>query len=124
MVLNTKHVISIAARHGWELFQQNPVSCVLIFSKDGKAEKVNVYYTTHTVGTIVPHPKGRKQLFRRDRTLSDLEDIFINPRVHTGAGYYKRKDFLAKLLPNNAEPPCPSDSEDSEDYDESDSSSY
>lgn len=39
-----------------------------------------------TVGTCVNHPRqGRTQLFRRDRSLSTLGQIFHDPRVHTGA---------------------------------------
>ena len=38
-----------------------------------------------TVGTCVDHPRqGKTQLFRRHQTLHSLEDIFYNPRVHTG----------------------------------------
>lgn len=51
---------------------------------------MNVYYTTGTVGTCIDHPsQGKTQLFRRDQTLEDLDRIFADPRVHTGAGYHR-----------------------------------
>ena len=58
-------------------------------------QRVNVYYTTGTVGTCVDHPKQSKtQLFRRNQTLAGLSDIFNNPRVHTGVGYHRRHSGL------------------------------
>lgn len=60
--------------------------------KDGSGARINVYYTTGTVGTALEHPKsGKTQLFRRNVDITELLEIFLNPRVHTGAGYYQRK---------------------------------
>jgi hypothetical protein len=51
--------------------------------------RINVYWTTGTVGTCLDHPRqGKTQLFRRNIDLSSLREVFNNPRVHTGAGYY------------------------------------
>merc|ERR1712025_417717 len=34
------------------------------------------------------HPRsGKTQLFRRNNSLQDIDDIFENPRRHTGRGY-------------------------------------
>jgi len=53
--------------------------------------RINIYFTTGTVATCLDHPKrGKSQLFRRNMTYADLEDIFENPRVHTDGGYYHR----------------------------------
>ena len=50
--------------------------------------RINVYYTTRTVGTAMEHPtQGKTQLFRRNCTPSELLEIFKNPRFHTGRGY-------------------------------------
>ena len=55
--------------------------------------RINVYYTTGTVGTCLDHPSsGKTQLFRRNQTLASLGLIFANPRVHTDVGYYQKKD--------------------------------
>eukprot|EP00944_MAST-04C_sp_MAST-4C-sp1_P011908 g11908.t1 len=54
--------------------------------------RINVYYTTGTVGTCINHPRqGRTQLFRRNVTIKMLVDILSNPRVHTGAGYQRKR---------------------------------
>ena len=51
--------------------------------------KIHVYLRTGTVATCLEHPRsGKTQLFRRNNTLSDIKDIFENPRIHTGRGYY------------------------------------
>ena len=57
-----------------------------------KSTRINVYYTTGTVGTCLNHPKqGKTQLFRRGiSSLNQLESIFDSPRIHTGEGYYQR----------------------------------
>mmetsp|Transcript_14561 Transcript_14561/g.17713 ORF Transcript_14561/g.17713 Transcript_14561/m.17713 type:complete len:510 (-) Transcript_14561:61-1590(-) len=53
--------------------------------------RINVYWTTGTVGTCLSHPrKGKTQLFRRNVDMNTLRAIFSNPRQHTGSGYYRR----------------------------------
>jgi hypothetical protein len=72
-----------------------PTSRLISFrSSDGT--RINVYYTTRTVGTAMDHPtQGKTQLFRRNCTPCELLDIFKNPRVHTGRGYQRREFFGA-----------------------------
>jgi hypothetical protein len=54
--------------------------------------RINVYYTTRTIGTALTHPsQGATQLFRRNCTNEELVNIFENPRVHTGRGYKRRR---------------------------------
>jgi len=54
--------------------------------------RINVYYTTGTVATCINHPQqGRTQLFRRNVSLAQLAEIMINPRVHTGVGYQRKR---------------------------------
>jgi len=56
-----------------------------------------VYYTTGTVGTCIEHPEmGKTQLFRRDVDYVMLGDIFRNPRVHTGKGYFEASQLGQK----------------------------
>jgi hypothetical protein len=54
------------------------------------AVRINVYYSTGTVGTCLSHPRqGKTQLFRRNVSKHQPQDIFENPRTHTGKGYYQ-----------------------------------
>jgi len=54
--------------------------------------RINVYFTTGTVGTCLDHPRqGKTQLFRRNVTLTILREIFRDPRVHTDRGYQRVK---------------------------------
>ncbi|KAJ3076225.1 hypothetical protein HDU98_004838 [Podochytrium sp. JEL0797] len=69
------------------------VSRVISFANEDS--RVNVYYTTGTVGTCMDHPiRGKTQLFRRDCSLADLAAIFADVRVHTGKGYYRRSQMV------------------------------
>eukprot|EP00092_Neocalanus_flemingeri_P105445 GFUD01135157.1.p1 GENE.GFUD01135157.1~~GFUD01135157.1.p1 ORF type:complete len:328 (+),score=83.51 GFUD01135157.1:46-1029(+) len=55
--------------------------------------RINVYTTTGTVATCLDHPRvGKGQLFRRNMTYADLQDIFSNPRVHKDVGYHRLAD--------------------------------
>jgi hypothetical protein len=68
----------------------NETSRVISFQTDAN-ERINVYYTTKTVGTALNHPnQGATQLFRRRCSSEELREIMQNPRVHTGKGYKKR----------------------------------
>ena len=68
----------------------NEGSRVISFQTDAN-ERINVYYTTTTVGTALNHPsQGATQLFRRRCSNEELREIMQNPRVHTGKGYKKR----------------------------------
>jgi len=70
----------------------NEQSRVISFSKEGATKtRINIYYTTRTIGTALDHPtQGKTQLFRRNCTNTELAEIMRNPRVHTTKGY-KRK---------------------------------
>lgn len=80
----------IAKQHGYVCFdyQQN---IGMVSYSDG-ATRINVYLTKMTVATCLNHPKkGPTQLFRRNVTTKELDQIFAYPRKHTGKGYYKNK---------------------------------
>lgn len=82
-MLDVAQVRRLAAREGWTEVQFNQQSAVLGFKRGD--QRVNVYYSTGTVGTCLDHPRaGKTQLFRRNRTLGDLKQIFRNPRAHSG----------------------------------------
>lgn len=84
-----EQVRNIAKKHAYKEISLNEVSRVISFRKE--SVRINVYYTTGTVGTCMNHPiKGKTQLFRRNVTLNELDKLFANPRSHTGKGYYRK----------------------------------
>ena len=63
------------------------------YEKNGQNRmQLQVWYTTHTVGSALDHPvQGKTQLFRQAIDFdTELEDLFKNPRKHTGRGYQTR----------------------------------
>jgi hypothetical protein len=83
------HIVRrIASMNGAREICFNEVSRVVSFQCHDT--RVNVYYSTGTVGTSLDHPRqGRTQLFRRNVSLEMLSRIFANPRIHTGHGYHR-----------------------------------
>jgi hypothetical protein len=82
-------VREIAKQHHYKEISLNETSRGISFSKDNV--RINVYYTTGTVGTCVNHPvRGKTQLFRRNLSPPELKQLFQNPRQHTGKGYYRK----------------------------------
>eukprot|EP00854_Cymbomonas_tetramitiformis_P025167 gene25167-30715_t len=83
--LKLPEVRECARRHGLDEIQFNERSRVIAFSDRARTVRINVYYTTGTVGTCVGHPKqGPTQMFRRSCTMHLLGQIMADPRVHTG----------------------------------------
>lgn len=81
----------VASHHRYQEIQFNEKSRIISFRNDTASTRINVYYTTGTIATCIDHPsKGKTQLFRRDQTTDCLQQIFSNPRIHTGVGYYRR----------------------------------
>lgn len=96
-----KNIISriteLGKANGYEMTQSEISPPVLIFKKEDV--QINVYYTTLSVVTILKHPiKGKTQLTRRSVSFTLLEDIFKNPRVHTGKGYYRKPVMPSQVL--------------------------
>lgn len=80
----------IATKHGYICFdyQEN----IGMASYSNGDTRINVYLTKMTVATCLNHPtKGQTQLFRKNVTLTMLDEIFEYPRKHTGKGYYKKQ---------------------------------
>jgi hypothetical protein len=85
-----------AAVPGVQEMSLNESSRVISFKNAESDTRINVYYTTRTVGTALTHPsQGKTQLFRRNCTTEELVKIFHDPRVHTGRGY-KRKHHASQ----------------------------
>ncbi|KAL3906303.1 MAG: hypothetical protein SGILL_009323, partial [Bacillariaceae sp.] len=71
----------------------NETSRVISFKNTQDEARINVYYTTRTVGTAITHPnQGKTQLFRRNCTTEELVKVLQDPRVHTGKGYKRNLD--------------------------------
>ena len=84
-------VRAIAKRFDYNEIEHNEASRVVGYRGASGSVRINVYYTTGTIGTCLNHPtKGKTQLFRRNATLKELEQIFEDPRHHTGKGYYRK----------------------------------
>ena len=78
--------------------------------------RINVYYSTGTVGTCLDHPRqGKTQLFRRNVDLAMLREIFRDPRVHTVMGYqrcqHQRQNANAQEAPVDREAPADEEAE-------------
>lgn len=89
---NKQLICHRAKQYGWDILpleeQKNPF--MLSFRKDGV--RLNIYWTTMTVGTCLDHPKlGKTQLHRRGLNDKGVELVMVNPRLHTGKGYHQRK---------------------------------
>ena len=81
----------LAKRYNWHFIKWQEDIKMVSFNKLGC--RINIYITKMTVATSVKHPKhGKKQLYRRHIDMGLLEQIFINPRVHTEKGYFSRRD--------------------------------
>jgi len=96
MALPVDDVRRFATAAGLEEIYYNEQSRVISFAPaevDTAVDlsRINVYYTTGTVGTCINHPRqGRTQLFRRNVPLETLPELFRDPRIHTGTGYHRR----------------------------------
>jgi hypothetical protein len=88
---SVEEVRRIAESHGYVELSLNEESRVISFRSQSGSTRINVYYTTGTVGTCLNHPtRGKTQLFRRETNVEQLELIFQDPRNHTGKGYYRK----------------------------------
>lgn len=88
--MNIQEVDNIALKFEYEKIDHQTNISLVSYSKD--YVRINVYLTTMTVGTCLNHPKkGKTQLFRKNVDKQTLEQIFENPRKHTGKGYYNKK---------------------------------
>jgi hypothetical protein len=94
----------LASNFGFQEIAFNEGSRLVSFLSTMGSTRINVYYTTRTVGTCLPHPSREHptQLFRRDVSLELLGDIFKQPRVHTGSGYFRRDRMPRRVGPGSA----------------------
>ena len=79
----------IAEYFGWKFVHVYTNPAVVIFRN--RETRFNFYYDIKKVKTDMNHPKrGKTELFRTNVDLITLINLFLNPRAHTGKGFYKR----------------------------------
>jgi hypothetical protein len=85
------HILLHAETEGWSLDRIDFVTGLFIFRKEDI--QLNFYSTTFSVSTTLKHPKhkSRTQLHRKNLSVVQIMNVFDNPRVHTGKGYFKKK---------------------------------
>ena len=103
MTLPTPAIIKrIAIKYGYE--ERREEASYTLFFKESQPQRqhhpilINVFYTTGGVMTKLSHPKrGYNELWRSNGYNSEtaLEEIFVNPRTHTGKGY-RRTDEIGR----------------------------
>jgi len=80
---------------GWKFtgsVQESRVEFFEVRMNIGGFVKLDFYYSTGTVKTVMHHPtSGKNQLFRAQTTPEKYVAIMKNPRAHTGQGY-RRND--------------------------------
>jgi hypothetical protein len=97
---------ALAKGYGLAEIAFTPASRVVSFAGTAQSGQArwNVYYTTRTVGTCLEHPRqGKTQMFRRLVSPQQLQEVFADPRVHTGKGYQTVSDIPAS--PTGQPPP-------------------
>ena len=86
-VLDNNELDQMALSNGYRILDTSSSTAPMASYRKG-AVRLNFWLTTGTVGSYLEHPQqGKTQLFRRDVTMEEAEDLFENPRIHTGRGY-------------------------------------
>lgn len=71
MALALENIRALVQNHDYTEIEMNQKSKLISFRKG--STRINVYFTTGTVGTCLNHPKrGKTQLFRRNKILTSL----------------------------------------------------
>jgi hypothetical protein len=87
--LNESGLDGMAVTRGWTKLSTE-TSQALMASYSLRDMRLNFWLSTGTVGSYLDHPsQGKTQLFRRQVDMQQAEEIFQNPRLHTGAGYQR-----------------------------------
>lgn len=85
-----ENMLLIAQAYGWRCTSHDVPRETMTFRRKGV--RLDIQYARMTVISTLTHPKdGTSQLIRKRVSLSLLEQIFDNPRVHTSVGYRVKK---------------------------------
>lgn len=86
--LNESELDYMADTRGYDKIEGVPTQPPMASYRRGDV-RLNFWLSTGTVGSYLDHPRqGKTQLFRRKISMSEVSDIFNNPRQHTGKGYH------------------------------------
>lgn len=90
------NIEGLGIKYGWTLLAIQEENKLISFYKGDKENgdwvRINIYYTTMTVGTCLQESyKGITQSFRRGVSPEELEEIFKKPREQEDKGYYTHK---------------------------------
>jgi hypothetical protein len=84
--VTAEDIIFLAEVYDWQLRDHLIEFRQINFTRKGVL--LTVWYPKMTVQTALRHPRlGRTQLTRKKVDMALLEEIMINPRVHTSKGY-------------------------------------
>ena len=115
MIFDETRLDIIAKECGWSKTNGDKGTFMVAYVKGDK--RLNFWMSTGTVASYLWHPKKpkkkRTQLFRRDVRPSEVKELFLNPRKHTGKGYHKREERVAIAASKLSEAPNTSSSSDS-----------
>lgn len=98
--MTVQQIKDLAAKHGWKLRHRSGHLHRLIFGKENNKAKIIVRHRVKCVETELYQEKTGKHttLERPNYTKKLLEEVFINPRVHTGQGRYIISNDITKKL--------------------------
>lgn len=88
-----QEVKKLAYNNGWIPTYDKPLKELLGFYSQEHKCHLEVYARSMNVITILKHPSsGYRTLYRNSVGISDLQNIFCDPRTHTGRGFYKKSN--------------------------------
>ena len=93
--LNESELDYSAQTRGWNKIYGLPASPPMAsYRREGV--RLNFWLTTGMVGSYLEHPcqgngQGNAQLFQRDVTMEEANDVFSSPRNHTGRGCHTKQ---------------------------------
>mmetsp|Transcript_13115 Transcript_13115/g.37386 ORF Transcript_13115/g.37386 Transcript_13115/m.37386 type:complete len:378 (+) Transcript_13115:238-1371(+) len=91
--LDEEELDGIGEKTGWTKMKGLPfLPPMASYCKDGM--RLKFWLTTRTVGSYIDHPRrGKSQLFNQEITMEEADQLFYNPRKHTGKGYHEKKEI-------------------------------
>lgn len=89
-----RKIKALAEQNGWTFLEMNSRNKHISFIKGKNRQqiRINIYYTTDTVGLCFycSAKKRKTQSFRKNVSFEQLRNIFKTPRENTDKGYYKK----------------------------------